>query len=312
MVPFAIAEEGGGNTYSLGSQPIYTGYQPPPVGGIRWCGGTTFYVASRFNDAHGKSAIPGFHLVAMGTGFEVKHTWNVHVLGGMLGSSISPSFVYEDLSVGADYALGAPSLAGLTVSSAKFGLGNGDIEPIELLYKKGTIKWYHAAVFGLRSGPHYNDALLNIGQNEYTISSYNGATWIPKFEFPKWDLSTRLIYSHHLTDTQTHYHSGDEIYWEYMAQRHVTKRGLVGFQGFSTFQLTDDRQNGMVYANGFRDRAVAWGGLYTYFIGNSPTGETMIILKYVRETMVQNRPQGNVFWLCMQVPLKHGHHDPRW
>ena len=58
----------------------------------------------------------------------------------------------------------------------------------------------------------------------------------------------------------------------------------------------------MIYAGGNRGRDLAIGPEVHYQLG-----PMVLIAKYFRDTLVQNRPCGNAFWIEFAVPLSRPH-----
>ena len=67
------------------------------------------------------------------------------------------------------------------------------------------------------------------------------------------EISSRLQYIVNYTDSATHYHSGNEFLWEYVAMQNVTKKLAIGANGYLYQQTTDDRLLGVIYAGGIGD-----------------------------------------------------------
>ena len=96
MLSSANATENGGSVYPVGVETVMTGVQPRPGQTVVY-EYTCFYMANEFDDAKGKSAIPGFELRVFANAAKVTHNWGIHFLGGTIESQIGVPFVYERL-----------------------------------------------------------------------------------------------------------------------------------------------------------------------------------------------------------------------
>lgn len=84
--------------------------------------------------------------------------------------------------------------------------------------------------------------------------------------------------------------------------QNVTKRLAIGAQGYYYQQLTDDRLNGAIVANGNRGRSFDVGPQVRLHLGH-----LALIVKYQKDMRVQNRTRGNQVWIEFGVPLGHPH-----
>jgi hypothetical protein len=82
----------------------------------------------------------------------------------------------------------------------------------------------------------------------------------------------------------------------------VTKKLAIGANGYIYQQTTDDQLLGVIYAGGNRGRDLAIGPEVHYQLG-----PMVLIAKYFRDTLVENRPHGNALWIELAVPLSRPH-----
>ena len=82
--------------------------------------------------------------------------------------------------------------------------------------------------------------------------------------------------------------------------QNVTKKLAIGVNGYYYQQLTDDRQNDILYNGGNRGRVFDVGPQVRWHVGR-----LVLIAKYQKDTLVQNRARGNAFWVEFGVPLGH-------
>jgi len=116
----------------------------------------------------------------------------------------------------------------------------------------------------------------------------------------KTEISSKFQVDHNLTNRSTHYQTGNEFIWEYNAMHSVTKKVALGVNGYYLQQLSDDKQNGQVFEDGHRGRNLAIGPDVRLSVGHA-----VLMFKYFRDTLTQNRPKGNEFWFQFGLPLGH-------
>jgi hypothetical protein len=94
----------------------------------------------------------------------------------------------------------------------------------------------------------------------------------------------------------------------YLANGFLDAQGRSSVPGFKlsvyafASKTTDDRLLGVIYSEGNRGRDLAIGPEVHYQVG-----PLVLIAKYFRYTLVENRPCGNAFWIEFAVPLSHPH-----
>ena len=275
------ATEKGGSVYPVGVETVMTGVQPPP-GKTALYEYTCLYLANEFDDAKGRSAVPGFKLRVFANAVKVTHNWGIHFLGGTLASQIGVPLLYQQLSTGA----GNFSAVGLT---------NINLIPFNVSYHIGSLHWYYEADF-FTPGTGYSVAQeMNIGQHNLAIAPVAGFTYLSG----RRELSSRLTYIFNGSNRDTGYHSGNEFMWEYNAAYEVSKKVAAGLNGYFYQQVTDDRLQGAVFQDGFRGRGLAVGPQLRFPLGKHGG----FAVKYLRDTLVQNRPRGQAFWFQMSVPI---------
>ncbi|HLJ48668.1 MAG TPA: transporter [Bryobacteraceae bacterium] len=241
-----------------------------------------FYQANGLADSRGHNEIPGFHLRVGAFAVKFVHSWDVHFLGGSLVSYAALPLVYEHL----DGPFGLAS---------KTGIGNLDLQPIAVAYHRGGLHWWYGYdVFTPGFSYHKND-LVNIGQHNFAGAPSAAVTYLSGHGA---ELSSKVQYIVNGKNNQTQYRSGNEMVWEYAAMQNVVKKVAIGVNGFYYQQTTDDLQNGLRVGDGHRGRDFAVGPEVRCHVGH-----LVMIAKYQRDTLVQNRPMGNSFWLQVGVPL---------
>ena len=278
------ATEGSASVYPIGVETVLPGMAPPP-GVTMFEEFNTTYQANGLRGANGQSLVPGFKLSVYAFAPKFVHTWGVHVLGGDLVSAFALPYVNEHLTV--------PGYSG-----SKTGFGNPELGVAYIAYNHRDWHWWYGLdVYTPGFGYHKGD-VINIGQHNYATVPVGAFTYLPRHG--KAELSSRFQYVINYTDPATHYRSGAEFTWEYVGMVNVTKKLAVGANGYLYQQATNDLHNGAIYLAGNRGRDFAIGPEIRYHLGH-----VALIAKYQRDSVVQNRPCGNAFWIELGVPISH-------
>jgi hypothetical protein len=171
-------------------------------------------------------------------------------------------------------------------------LGDIIVDPFILSWHGST---WHAATgvdIFMPTGSHNKSHLANPGRNCWTFEPLVGVTLLPGNGF---DISAKLMYD---INTKNHdstvpgvktYQSGQEFHADYAVGK---KMGDVtaGLAGYYYQQVTDDEADG-VKVSGNKGRVAAFGPALKYDYKNMS-----LSLKYLFETEVRNRPQGDNLW----------------
>jgi hypothetical protein len=277
------ANENGGSVYPIGAETVLPA-MIPPAHQTTFIEFTLFYEANRLNNSAGQSAAPEFKVRVFANAVKLVHNWGVPVFGGKLNSNIAVPTIYEQLHVGQS-------------DSSKSGLSNVIIGLFQVGYQKNALHWFYEGDLYTPGAPYVSTDTLNIGQNNFAAAPIGGFTYLPRQA--RWEVSSKLEYIVNFRDAATHYNSGNEFTCEYVAMRQITPRTVVGVNGYVYKQTTNDTQNGLIVGTGNRGRDFAIGPELRIPVGK----HSVLALKYFRDTLVLNRPQGNAFWFEMGVPL---------
>jgi hypothetical protein len=283
MLSFVSATENGGSVYPVGVETVMTGVQPPP-GKTALYEYTCFYISNEFDDARGRSAVPGFRLKVFANAVKVTHNWGVHFLGGTIASQIGVPLIYQQLSTESG-------------QFSEVGLTNVNFIPFNVSYHQENLHWYYEADFFSRGAGYSATHEMNIGQHNLAVAPVAGLTYLPWKG--KGEVSSRFTYIFNGNNRDTHYQSGNEFMWEYNAAYEFSKKVAAGLNGYFYQQVTDDRLQGAVFQDGFRGRGLAVGPQLRFPLGKHGG----FAVKYYRDTLVQNRPRGHAFWFQMSVPI---------
>lgn len=286
LASWATGTENGGSIYPAGVETVLPGMLAPP-GSTLFLEFNDFYMANGLANSKGESEVPGFHLRVGAWAPKIEHNWGIHVLGGTLVSTAAIPLLYETLTV--------PGAAG-----SRVGLGNADIQFAAISYAKRSWHWWYSVDFLPPPIGYTKNALLNIGQHNLAYAPSTAFTYLP--HHGSLELSSRLQYFINSADAATNYHSGNEFLWEYDGMKKIGKHLEIGGNGFWYRQMTADMQNGLVVGDGNRGRDLAIGPEIQYHVGRCA-----FIAKYEKDTLVENRPIGNSFWLQFGMPIGRPH-----
>jgi hypothetical protein len=267
----AVATENGADTFALGAEGFKTGNLPPP--GVYLLAYYENYHASRFNDKHGKSLIPGFGVNVDAIVPRIVWMTETTIMGGLLGfSAVQPML---DLRV---------SQGGMTdqrQAMADF------IPAVFLSWHNGNHHWATVMEAVVPTGDYDKNQMANAGKNYYTLRPLILYSYIQP---NGWEFSTKASYNFNSTNHATDYHSGQYFAADYAAGYEIIPHWTIGLEGHAFKQLTSDRVDGSDI--GFRGQEVAYGpGLHYQGQGWS------LEAKYLKEALVENRPEGTSTWV---------------
>ncbi|NUX99108.1 SphA family protein [Paraburkholderia youngii] len=287
------ATEGGGNNYPVGVNTLLPGIQPAP--------GNHLYVYLQDyeattlagNNGDPSSSVSDFSLHAQALAFRLSHVWrDVTLFGATLESRTNIPFVNLDVHFDAHTPKGRVHKSGHATGRSDLTLG-----PLFLGWHIGNLHQVIGLEFFVPTGSYDPGRIVNPGRNYYSMQPNYAVTWLPT---PNIEFSARALYSVSSVNHATDYHSGNEFIVDYNAGYRFTPMWQVGVSGYFYKQTTDDLQHGVpVNGNGNRGQALGVGPSIAY--GNR---KFSVALKYQREMMVRNRPEGNRVWLQMYMPFQ--------
>jgi hypothetical protein len=277
--------EGSGSVYPIGAETVMPGLTPA-AGQTMFAEFSTTYQANGFLDGQGHSSVPGFKLAVYAFAPKITHNWGVHLLGGELVSWAAFPFANVMLQTPA----GRYSTTGIS----------NPILGTDVAYNRGNWHWWYGLDLMTPAPVYHKGGPINVGQHNFATTPSGAFTYLP--HHGRTEFSSRLQYIVNYTDSATQYHSGNELLWEYVAMQTVTKKLAIGANGYIYQQTTDDRLLGVIYAGGNRGRDLAIGPEVHYQLG-----PMVLIAKYFRDTLVENRPHGNALWVEFAVPLSRPH-----
>jgi hypothetical protein len=171
-------------------------------------------------------------------------------------------------------------------------------------YQKNSLHWYYEGDVYLPGAPYTKGDVVNTGQHNYAAAPVAAFTYLP--HGGEWEVSSKYQYIVNFNDTVTNYRSGNEFTWEYVAMKEVSRNVAIGANGYLYQQTTNDELNGAISGGGNRGRDLTVGPEVRVNLA----GHCLVIFKYFRDTLVDNKPEGNAFWFEMGVPLHLGRTVP--
>jgi hypothetical protein len=275
----ACATENGGQNYPFGVNTILPGIAPPP-GESWWQNYSVYYSAGRFNDANGRSLIPGYELDVAAYAPRLFHSWDASIGPFGLASAVVVPFVYVGVKTPAD-------------RSTDFDVGNPTIQPLYLTYANPA-----KSFFAYGGVDFFVPTYSAVSRDYVSMDPIVAITWFPRKGV---DVNFIGLLEFALSENRsTGYRSGNLLVVDYSA--HVKPfpshpQLSVGFNGYYLDQFSGDELNGVDI--GFEGRAAAIGPELVYETGTAAG----IAIKWQHEFHVRNRPQGEQLWFQFQVPL---------
>ena len=278
----ACATENGGSAFPVGVETVMTAMYPAP-GETVFAEFTVFYEANELVNGEGQSAAAEFKLRVFGTAVKMSRTWEIKVPGGYLNSYIAIPELFEQLHVGPG-------------KFDKYAISNVDLIPVAIVNHKGFAHWYYEGDFFTPGTAYSPNDVLNVGQHNLAAGPVAGFTLLS--DKGRTEISTRNTYLFNGPDRDTNYHSGNEYFTEFNVAQQLLKKAALGCNGYIYQQTTNDKQNGVSVAGGNRGRDLAIGPQVRI---NLPHGA--FAFKYLRDTLVENKPRGSALWFQIGVPF---------
>ncbi len=280
----AIATEGGGGAYPNGAEDFMAGAVPPP--GNYFINYVNYYSADKFKNNNGDN-VDGFKLQVAADVLRFIHVTDKQVLGGFWAMHAFIPLVYMDVKLEPSFT-GAP----VQLNDSRGSLGDIIVDPFILSWHGPN---WHAATgvdIFIPTGNHDKSHLANVGRHYWTFEPIIAATFLPGAGF---DISAKLMYdintrnNDSTTPGVSKYRSGQEFHMDYAVGKKLGDF-TAGLAGYYYRQMTDDEADG-VKVSGNRGQVAAFGPALKYDYKNMS-----LSLKYLFETEVRNRPQGDNLW----------------
>jgi hypothetical protein len=279
----APASENGAEHYPTGTNTILPALVPA-VGDSLWLNYLTYYTADRFNNSNGNSAIPGYSVSAVAEAARLLHTWTA--IDGIAWTS-GIIFIANDATLHVPHRSGSAG-----------GLGDLVIQPVLLTATFGDLHVLAGFDVSLPTGNYSKQNLVNPGLNYTTVGPQVALTWLPT---KKLEFSIFSVGGLNSTNQATHYKSGNYFDVDYsIGYRAIPALSALQFclGGYYLDQVTDDRVNGRQYLDGHRGKVFAVGPQIRYRLARGG-----IALKWLHETLAENRPEGDRIQLQFSLPF---------
>jgi hypothetical protein len=293
IVPgIAAATEGGGSSLAVGVNTVLAGVMDPPGTYLRTF--LTQYDANHTLDGHGndKAGISDFRITVDAVNFRLSQVWSdVQFWGATIETRIGfTGYVDAQLHFDVQTPNGA-----IHKAASAYGSGDTLLGPALLGWHSEQYHQIAGIEFFLPSGNFEKTRLVNVGRGYYAIGPAYFFTWLPTNAL---EVSGNLTYLFNLKNPDTNYLSGNEVALDYGVGYALDDAWQLGASGYVYNQVTDDRQNGQVVGGGNRGKALSIGPFIRYHGGKN----WGITFKWQHETLVENKTEGNRYWL--QIALK--------
>lgn len=290
---FAWSTEGGGTSKALGVDTVLAGVMPPP--GMRLTTFLAYYDADKTLDGAGnpRPGISNFSLQAEAVTLRFQYVWpGVELWGANVETRVGAS-VYVNARVQFDV-----QTPGGRVHRQSSDSGLGDMLFGPALLGWHSERFHQTAGFELfvPTGSFSTTQLANVGRGNNAIGPAYLFTWFPT---DGTEVSVSSIYLYNWKNHDTNYQGGQEVSIDYGLGYALSPAWQTGLSGYFYKQVTDDRLNGQSVPGGNRGQAVAVGP----FIRYHPDKDWGITFKWQWETSVENRTEGNRFFLQFALKL---------
>jgi hypothetical protein len=224
------------------------------------------------------------------------------IWGGHAGAYVAIPLLEKkrDINVNVTTALPAPYPAMIGQAASQLDSGShrglGDVEVTSFIgWKHEELSVVAAFNVDLPTGSFNKDSQVNLGLNYYSFRPLISVAYSTESGF---DLATALSYNVSTTNHDTEYKSGQYVTLEYVGTYQFSNNIKAGLQGYYLNQTTGDQDPNSTalvpIVNGNKARAVSLGPVASY---ESDDLKTQVDFKYLVETAVRARPQGNLFLL---------------
>ena len=280
----ASAAEGGLSNFPYGAQTAYAAFVPAP-GTTSFFGYALFIDADSLRDGNGDK-VPGVSLEAFALAPRLVHTWNSTFMGWKMTSGAVIEGLYVNVKVpGAEDDDTGPTLAA--------------IEPLYLSKTFGAFTFFHGSLLYFPLGSQDRNQLANSNLNYKSFAYQGSMSWNPT---ARWDVALNAAVEFKDDNEETEYQSGPQASLTFGAGYKPFAGNLkwdLGFSGFYTDGLADDKIDGDKVPGGGRTQKFAIGPKVVYLIKPGAA----IVAQYHREMETENAAQGDLFWLECVFPL---------
>lgn len=283
------ATEGGTIGYPLGIDAIYSGVMFPK--GLTGMLTYQNYSADKVTDSHGNtpSGINSFKINSNALSARFDYTWpETKILGADVGSRATFAFPDVDVKNEVNYV-------GDVGGSSK-GMTDSTITPMMLGWHGKNLQQVAGMDITIPVGKYNKNDAVNVGSGYTTFAPYYAFTWFDR----SWDFSGKLVYIINQKNTHTDYKSGNGFTLETSMGYHINPKFTAGITGYVFKQVTDDKQDGEVYEDGYRGQVMGLGPYISY---RSDAGPALIIRAY-KEYQAENHSKGESLFAGLMYHFK--------
>jgi hypothetical protein len=276
----ALATEGGGGAYPNGAEGFLAGAMPPP--GLYYVNYLAHYASDRLNDKNGDKIPIDFHARVSANASRILYMSDKEFLGGQLGAYGILSLIH----MSADTSMGAKT---------KSGLGDITAGPVLAWHFNKNLHAATALDITAPTGAYNKNDIVNLGRNYWTFEPKAAVTYLGDNGI---EVTTEFMYDFNTENTATKYTSGQEFHIDYATGYQIGSWKL-GAEGYFYKQVTNDHGAGAAANDGNKGQVFAVGPAVKY---DFKTGG-FIELKYAKEMLVENRPEGDKFLCKLVIPF---------
>lgn len=296
LCPAVRAEEGGSGHYMPGSTASFIDVLPGREA-FGYVNVSTYYEGSAGGSRElqfgGQIAANVDATVYANTSFLLYETpWKI--LGGQYAVALGIPYVW--MEVEADVKIGGG--AGINRRDTANGIGDILIVPFMLGWKKGDISYGTSFGVYAPSGDYEQGQLANAGKNYWTFEPGVNVSWLSSkigtevSAFAGYDISTK--------NEDSDYQCGDVFHFDTTVAQHLPLLGGfigVGANAFYYEQVTGDSGDGAKLGD-FEGKTMGVGPVLSYAakVGRSKTTDLVCEVKWLPETDVQKRLEGDIIW----------------
>lgn len=273
------ATEGGGSNYPMGAENFMMGALPPP--GVYPLVYAQRYTADELNDDAGDALPIDFDLEANVIAPRLLWVTDKTILGGQLFAAALLPLVDLDVSVNG-------------MSQSNQGIGDLDLTMALAYHHSPNLHTAVGVDVFAPTGEYDARDLANIGRNYWAVQGVYAASWVNPEGF---NADIKLMYDYNFENDDTNYKSGQEFHFDYSAGWAVSPNWTLGVGGYGYKQVTGDEVNGVDIGN--KGQAFAIGPNVKFDNGKG----FFLSMKYQKEFAVENRPEGDAFWIKTIIPF---------
>jgi hypothetical protein len=225
-------------------------------------------------------------------------------LGGHAGAYVAVPLVDKSREVNVTVTTALPppypAMIGAAATTAASGKqrGLGDVEVTSFIgWKQDDLSIVAAFNVDLPTGKFDKTTQVNLGTNYYSFRPLLSGAYSTESGF---DVAAAVSYNVSTVNKDTSYKSGQYLTLEYEGTYQFSGNFKAGVQGYYLDQTTDDQDpNGSAavpIVNGNKARAESIGPVASW---QSDDLRTKVEFKYLAETGVRARPQGDLFLLTL-------------